>query len=203
MTESTEHARFRRSPRRVRLDADHSGGKKAVAPKLKINRAPVLTLWAAVVAERLGFDRAEALTLGRAVAGLNAYAKGTSLGLFHPAPNKIRQQRSKTRAAPALQVALLGRAVPVVRTPEGMRALSKNRPISAPSVARYLESKFGEALPAARSAMAKLARSRSRSALADEAYRLYAQFRPSIPTGVRGWGAKGVLDLARIAALAR
>jgi len=37
-----------------------------------INRAPVLTLWAAVVAERLGFSRDEALTLGRAVAGLNA-----------------------------------------------------------------------------------------------------------------------------------
>jgi hypothetical protein len=174
-----------------------------VAPKLKINRAPVLTLWAAVVAERLGFDRAEALTLGRAVAGLNAYAKGTSLGLFHPAPDKVRQQRKKTRAAPALQVALLGRAVPVARTPEGMRALSKNRPISAPSVARYLEGKFGEALPAARSAMAKLARSRTRSVLAADAYRLYTQFRPSIPAGVRGWGAKGVLDLARIAALAR
>ena len=29
-----------------------------------INRAPVLTLWAAVVAERLGYDRAAALTLG-------------------------------------------------------------------------------------------------------------------------------------------
>ena len=38
-----------------------------------INRAPVFTLWAAVVAERLGFRRDEALTLGRAVAGLNAY----------------------------------------------------------------------------------------------------------------------------------
>ena len=25
---------------------------------IRINRAPVLTLWAAVVAERLGFDRA-------------------------------------------------------------------------------------------------------------------------------------------------
>jgi hypothetical protein len=37
-----------------------------------INHAPVLTLWAAVVAERLGFSRDEALTLGRAVAGLNA-----------------------------------------------------------------------------------------------------------------------------------
>ena len=41
--------------------------------RIEINRAPVLTLWAAVVAERLGFDWQEALTLGRAVAGLNAY----------------------------------------------------------------------------------------------------------------------------------
>ena len=39
-----------------------------------VNRAPVLTLWAAVVARRLGFDRDEALTMGRVVAGLNAYA---------------------------------------------------------------------------------------------------------------------------------
>ena len=39
---------------------------------IKINRAPVLTPWAAVVAERLGFDRDEALTLGRAVAGYRA-----------------------------------------------------------------------------------------------------------------------------------
>jgi len=37
---------------------------------------------AAVVAEVLGFDHDEALTLGRAVAGLNAYSKGVSLGLF-------------------------------------------------------------------------------------------------------------------------
>jgi hypothetical protein len=40
--------------------------------KVKVNRAPVLTLWAAVVAERLGYERDEALTLGKAVAGLNA-----------------------------------------------------------------------------------------------------------------------------------
>jgi hypothetical protein len=34
-----------------------------------INRTPLLNLWAAVVAEALGFDYDEALTLGRAVAG--------------------------------------------------------------------------------------------------------------------------------------
>jgi hypothetical protein len=38
---------------------------------ISINRAPVLTLWAAVVAQRLGFDEDEALTLGKAVADLD------------------------------------------------------------------------------------------------------------------------------------
>lgn len=58
-----------------------------------INRAPVLTLWAAVVAEMLGFDYSEALTLGRPVAGLNAYSKGVSLGLFQLPPKAVREQR--------------------------------------------------------------------------------------------------------------
>ena len=40
-----------------------------------INRAPVLTLWATIVAERLGFDQDEALSLGKAVAGLTAQSK--------------------------------------------------------------------------------------------------------------------------------
>ena len=33
---------------------------------ISINRAPVLTLWVAVVGQRLGFDEDEALTLGKA-----------------------------------------------------------------------------------------------------------------------------------------
>jgi hypothetical protein len=40
-----------------------------------INRTPVLTLWVATVAERLGFDEDEALSLGKAVAGMNAQSK--------------------------------------------------------------------------------------------------------------------------------
>ena len=49
---------------------------------ISINRAPVLTLWAAVVAERLGFQRDEALSLGKALAGLNVQSKGQRLGIF-------------------------------------------------------------------------------------------------------------------------
>ena len=41
-------------------------------PPIRVNRAPVLTLWAAVVAERVGHPPDTALTLGRAVAGSSA-----------------------------------------------------------------------------------------------------------------------------------
>ena len=40
---------------------------------IQVNRAPVLTLWATVVAERLGFDHDAAQTLGRAVPYLVVY----------------------------------------------------------------------------------------------------------------------------------
>ena len=63
--------------------------------QLPVNRAPVLMLWAAVVAEVLGFDHDEALTLGQAVAGLNARSKGVSLSLFQPIPKREKEQRRK------------------------------------------------------------------------------------------------------------
>jgi hypothetical protein len=66
--------------------ADNDGRRSWVM----VNRAPVLTLWAAVVAEVLGFERDEALTLGRAVAGLNACSEGVSLWLFQPIPREVK-----------------------------------------------------------------------------------------------------------------
>jgi hypothetical protein len=47
---------------------------------LHVNRAPVLTLWAAVVAMRLGHPHDTALTLDRAVAGSAARAKARAIG---------------------------------------------------------------------------------------------------------------------------
>jgi hypothetical protein len=43
----------------------------------------------AVVAERLGFKHDEALSLGKALAGLNARSKGQRLGIFHPSPKEL------------------------------------------------------------------------------------------------------------------
>jgi hypothetical protein len=166
---------------------------------ISINRAPVLTLWAAVVAERLGYSRDEALTLGRAVAGMNAQAKAVHLGLREATPPG---ERAPKRAASGQQaVELLGRAVPVVRTPKGLRAAKDGKADSADAVERYLMGKFGASLDAARSAMTELAARFTPTELAANAYALYERFRPEIPAGTRGWGAKGVLDLAALAKL--
>lgn len=174
-----------------------------MATSFTINRAPVLTLWAAVVAQRLGYHHDAALTLGRAVAGLNAQAKAQRLGIARPADARTATKRAAVhRAAHAKVVELMGRHVPVVKTPEGLRAAAEGRPDTPESVERYLESRFGEHLAASRTAMTTLARSVPKDELNERAFALYEAFRPDTPAGKKGWGAKGVLDLARIAKLA-
>ena len=168
---------------------------------IKINRAPVLTLWAAVVAERLGFDRPTALTLGQAVAGSSAYAKGVSLGIIEPRPELVRERGDRLAEGERLHVDLLGRAVPVVRTDDGLRAVSKGKPGNPAQIERYLAGKFGERLGDARQAMAVLAAAHEPADLYRLGFRLYEQFRPAVPTGELGWGAKGELDLRKVRAL--
>jgi len=101
-----------------------------------------------------------------------------------------------------VSVDLLHRAVPARQTPDGLRALTTDRPINPESVQRYLESKFGEALGDAEAAMSQLARSMPLSELAVRGNELYEAFRPEIPPGKKGWGAAGRLDLDRIRAMA-
>ncbi len=167
---------------------------------IEINRAPVLTLWGVVVARRLGFRKGESLTLGKAVAGLNAQSKGRRLGIFKP--KEVAGKRPpKSGLGEELWIDLMGRAVSAVRTDDGIRAVVKDRPIDPDAVERYLDGKFGDDLADVRSAMEELARSIPPSDLADRAYGLYERFRPEIPSGKRGWGAKGPLDLALIRSL--
>ncbi len=170
--------------------------------KILINRAPVLTLWAAVVAERLGFDHDEALSLGKALAGLNAQSKGRRLGIFKPSPKDLKKAREKERGE-EFWVELLGRALPAINTEKGVRAVVKSAPIEPESVERYLESKFGVDLPEARKAMMDLASALKVEELAQNGFGLYEQFRPQIPNGVAGWGAKGELDLGLVRRLAQ
>lgn len=170
--------------------------------KVKINRAPVLTLWAAVVAQRLGYTEAESLTLGKALAGLNAQSKGRRLGIYAPRPKPERAPGTRPSVGEG-SVELMGRSIPGLRTPQGLRAADKGSAMQVAAVRRYLESKFGDQLPEVRQAMTDLARSYSREDLAGRAFAFYEAFRPAIPKGEKGWGAAGELDLAQLKRLHR
>ena len=171
--------------------------------KIKINRAPVLTLWAAVVAKRLGYDEETALTLGKAVAGLNAQSKGKKLGIYEEKSEVEKKEgKRKEKAVKPEFIELLGRGIPAVKTPQGLRAALKGEAIDAESVQAYLEQKFKDDLDDTRKAMQKLAKAFTPKQLESRAYSLYEKFRPEIPEGVKGWGAKGELDLDYIRSLA-
>ncbi len=162
----------------------------------------MLTLWASVVAKRLGFDEDEALSLGKALASLTAQAKGRRLGIFEPHEEKPDAVRTKERGE-EYWIELLGRGIPATNTNEGIRAVSGAEVIEPEEAKRYLASKFGSNLGAVRSAMEKLANSYTPKELAARGFQLYEEFRPSIPEGVRGWGAKGDLDIALIEQMAK
>ena len=172
--------------------------------KIKINRAPVLTLWATVVAERLGYDEETALTLGKAVAGLNAQSKGKKLGIYEEKTEEDKEKEPKKQNEVKTEfIEILGRGVPTVQTPNGLRAAEKGKPIYAESVATYLKQRFGEDYEEARAAMEKLAKAYTPKQLESKAYGLYEKFRPEIPEGKKGWGAKGELDLEYILSLVK
>ncbi len=169
--------------------------------KIKINRAPVLTLWAAVVAVRMGYKRDEALTFGKAVAGLNAQSKGRRLGIYQEKKEEEKQTARKKETSVEF-VELLGRGFPALITSKGLRAAIKGEEIDPESVERYLKQKFGEDFDEARSTLESLAKSFTRKQLESQAYDLYEKFRPEIPEGKKGWGAKGELDLDYLRSLA-
>jgi hypothetical protein len=72
-----------------------------------------------------------------------------------------------------LQVDLPGRAVPVVRTPDGLRAVSKGKPGKHERIETYLPAKFGAHLETACQAMAELAEAHEPADLCRHACRLY------------------------------
>jgi len=163
---------------------------------LRVNRAPVLTLWAAVVAERLGHLPDTALSLASHVAGTAARAKAQRLGIAgthhgeEPGPPPARRET----------VRLLGRDIPVVRDADGVLLADSGDGKPAPSApARsYVAKAFGKRLEEARTAMEALASSLEPEELNRVGFRLYEHFRPEVPPDARGWGAKGELNLRQI-----
>jgi len=169
-------------------------------PPVPVNRAPVLALWATVVAERLGYPPETALTLGRAVCSASARTKARRLGMMNDAQKAVGRRAAAAGLKPGVQIVrLLGREVPVLAAADGtLRADDNGKPASAKSVQTYIARAFGDRLAEVREAMEAVAASLPPKELTRIGFRLYERFRPDVPVGAEGWGAKGGLRIERI-----
>ena len=59
------------------------------------------------------------------MAGLSAYAEGGAIEIIEPKPDLVRERGNQRGKGDQLHVDLLGRAVPIVRTADGLWAMSR------------------------------------------------------------------------------
>ncbi|EIM88056.1 uncharacterized protein STEHIDRAFT_167419 [Stereum hirsutum FP-91666 SS1] len=97
------------------LDEEMLKGKFVV-----INRAPIMMAWSFLVAERMGFQREEALSIASVYTEMNAISKGASLGIYPKSSTYSLSVLPNGKAAPhnggaQPYVDLMGRRIPLIQ----------------------------------------------------------------------------------------
>ncbi len=161
------------------------------------DRAPFLTLWATVVARRLGYGEQEALTLGSAVASLAFPGKGRTRNGSTGSPSRLRKCPAPDGRGPLLQwTELMGRHVPTFLTESGLRAVNGSEQIDPDMVRRHLESVFEDHLALLEAKLTELASTYAPEVLAFVAMPLCnTAFRRRLPAESGGREHKGALYL--------
>lgn len=119
--------------------------------------ALVLTLWASVVAERLGHPPDLALSLAKSVAGTAARAKARRLGIAEES-DQAKDRHDAAPAPPQRTTLLLGKQIRLSIDKDGVvLADAGGKPEPAGPVRAYISKAFGEHLAAVRGAMEDLA----------------------------------------------
>ncbi len=93
-----------------------------VHAQVQINRAPVITLWVAAVAQRQGFSREAALTFGKYISGMLAQSKGRAIGIYEDSGKSEEEKaeaRQKEEAAGIEHVDVFGMKVKAVKVSRG------------------------------------------------------------------------------------
>lgn len=169
---------------------------------ITINRAPVLELWAASVAHIL-YPRASwetCLSAGGAIATITAISKGRSIGtIAKPEPGEAERKRRQRNdegdeGLEELEVMSFN-----LRLDGSGHALVGDKPKRPNEGA--LRHKYGDdAYERAKTTFADALEAwKDRpDQLNDRAFRMYEDFRPTVPPGQKGWGRKGQLDLLTV-----
>ncbi|KAK4056241.1 hypothetical protein OIO90_002684 [Microbotryomycetes sp. JL221] len=177
------------------LDTSRYNKKQASTLELKsvvTNRAPVMTAWAFIVLERLGFSRPEALSIAQVYTDMNASSKGVSIGV-------LDKQRLEPGGGPSQPfVELMGRRVPVLSTQNGQwRAIAQGQVVEPSQAYNYIQRNFRQQTGAVMGALRILATSYSPQELNEAGYVLYCDFRPT----VEQWGEKAEMKLIDVLSL--
>ncbi|KAG1752714.1 uncharacterized protein EDB91DRAFT_1234689 [Suillus paluster] len=151
-----------------------------------VNRAPLMTAWATVVAERLG--------IASVYTEMNAISKGVSLGLFDEARKK---EIEITKGSTQPYVDLLGRRHLYQTQNETWRALTNTSPALPSTAFSYISRAFRQTTPYVIGALRLLAESFPPQELNTKGFGLYAEFRPDVD----GWGKRGEVRCERILSL--
>ena len=166
-----------------------------------INRSPVLTLWATIVAMNLYPDLSlvEGLSLGSAVASHTAKAKGASLGIFHKKDEEVAGDAQSSSTPKDEKFEILGVQVQATKTDMGLRSIVEGE-VQDPNKTWYLlKKRFQDSLGFVMDKMDTAAKCAGDSdELRAVAYQYYVHIRPDIPQGTKGWGAHGRLETRKL-----
>ncbi|KAK0191044.1 hypothetical protein F5146DRAFT_931348 [Armillaria mellea] len=148
-----------------------------------INRAPLMTAWTMIVAERLGFRREEALSIASVYTEMNALSKGVSLGIYKDGKQK---GLDAIRGGSQPYAELMGRSPLYQSQSNQWRALLNSKPAQPSSPFSYISRSFRQTTPHIIGALRLLAESFTPKELNNKGWTLYTEFRPS----VNGWGER-------------
>ena len=164
-----------------------------------INRAPVLELWAACVAAFLysKLPWSTALSIGSAISTLCAVAKGRAIGTIDPPdPDKAeRKRRERAEREDFEDVEVMGFNV---KLKDGQAMVGDKAKKANEDALRnkYGESEYDKAKDAFEKALSEW--QGKEDDLDGQAFHFYEVFRPTVPPGQKGWGRKGMLNLATV-----
>lgn len=173
-----------------------------------INRAPIMMCWATIVAERMGFQREEALSIGQKECSfsrdiphftpasvfteMNAVAKGVTLNRIKPDEGRLREA---VKGGSQSYVEFIGRRIPLYQTQAGQwRALSSGNPVEPHTAFSYISRALRQTLPYVTGALRLLADTFNAQDLNHHAWTLYAEFRPR----VNEWGKRSEMKCSDI-----
>ncbi|KAJ7904595.1 hypothetical protein B0H14DRAFT_2663580 [Mycena olivaceomarginata] len=162
-----------------------------------VNRAPLMTAWSTLVAERLGFQREEALSIASVYTEMNAVSKGVSMGIYKPG-TQFKRSTEAARGGSQPYVELLGRRIPLFKTQNSQwRALSNGTVVQPSTAFSYISRALRQTTPHIIGALRLLAESFTPQEINAKGWGLYAEFRPE----VQGWGDRAEVKCETILGL--